>query len=159
MMRVGQSVDIHPLQPGIPLVLGGVQIDSPCGLQGHSDADVLVHAAAESLLGALALGDLGTHFPDTDPRYRGISSMILLEHVVALVHEKGYQVSNIDITVLAEKPKLAPYVQMMRENLAGALKVEVEQVSVKATRGEKLGFVGRQEGIAALSVCLLEKMA
>lgn len=157
MIRVGQSVDIHPLEEGRPLVLGGVQIDSPMGLVGHSDADVLVHAVAESLLGALALGDLGHHFPDTDPRYKGISSMLLLEHVSALVREQGWRVGNIDAQVLAEIPKLAPYIEQMRENLALTLKCSKEQISVKATRGEKLGFVGRKEGMAALCVCLLEK--
>lgn len=159
MMRIGQAVDIHPLKAGRPLILGGVQIDSPLGLDGHSDADVLLHAIAESILGALALGDLGHHFPDTDPRYKGISSMLLLEHTAALMHQEGYVLSNLDATVMAEQPKLAPYIEMMRENIARVLEADVSQVSVKATRGEKLGFVGRQEGICSLCVCLLEKNA
>lgn len=159
MMRIGQAVDIHPLKAGRPLILGGVQIDSPLGLDGHSDADVLLHAIAESILGALALGDLGHHFPDTDPRYKGISSMLLLEHTAALMHQEGYVLSNLDATILAEKPKLAPYIEMMRENIARVLEADLSQVSVKATRGEKLGFVGRQEGICSLCVCLLEKNA
>lgn len=158
-MRIGQAVDIHPLKAGRPLILGGVQIDSPLGLDGHSDADVLLHAIAESILGALALGDLGHHFPDTDPRYKGISSMLLLEHTAALMHQEGYVLSNLDATILAEKPKLAPYIEMMRENIARVLEADLSQVSVKATRGEKLGFVGRQEGICSLCVCLLEKNA
>lgn len=159
MMRIGQAVDIHPLKAGRPLILGGVQIDSPLGLDGHSDADVLLHAIAESILGALALGDLGHHFPDTDPKYKGISSMLLLEHTAALMHQEGYVLSNLDATVMAEQPKLAPYIEMMRENIARVLEADVSQVSVKATRGEKLGFVGRQEGICSLCVCLLEKNA
>lgn len=159
MVRIGQAVDIHPLKAGRPLILGGVQIDSPLGLDGHSDADVLLHAIAESILGALALGDLGHHFPDTDPRYKGISSMLLLEHTAALMHQEGYVLSNLDATIMAEQPKLAPYIEMMRENIARVLEADVSQVSVKATRGEKLGFVGRQEGICSLCVCLLEKNA
>lgn len=158
MIRVGQSVDIHPLEDGRPLVLGGVQIDSPKGLKGHSDADVLLHAVAESILGAMAAGDLGTHFPDTDPKYKGISSMILLQHVGALMRENGWKIGNIDATVLAEKPKLAPYISQMQENIAKTLQCNADQVSVKATRGEKLGFVGRMEGMAAMSICLLESV-
>lgn len=156
MMRIGQAVDIHPLKAGRPLILGGVRIDSPLGLDGHSDADVLLHAIAESILGALALGDLGHHFPDTDPKYKGISSMLLLEHTAGLMRQNGYQIGNVDATILAEKPKLAPYIEMMRENVARVLECDISQVSIKATRGEKLGFVGRQEGICSLCVCLLE---
>lgn len=159
MMRIGQAVDIHPMKAGRPLILGGVRIDSPMGLDGHSDADVLLHAIAESILGALALGDLGHHFPDTDPKYKGISSMLLLEHTAGLMRQNGYQIGNVDATILAEKPKLAPYIEMMRENVARVLECQVDQVSIKATRGEKLGFVGRQEGICALCVCLLENRA
>lgn len=159
MMRIGQAVDIHPLKAGRPLILGGVRIDSPMGLDGHSDADVLLHAIAESILGALALGDLGHHFPDTDPKYKGISSMLLLEHTAGLMRQNGYQIGNVDATILAEKPKLAPYIEMMRENVARVLECQVDQVSIKATRGEKLGFVGRQEGICALCVSLLENRA
>ncbi len=159
MMRIGQAVDIHPLKAGRPLILGGVRIDSPLGLDGHSDADVLLHAIAESILGALALGDLGHHFPDTDPKYKGISSMLLLEHTAGLMRQNGYQIGNVDATILAEKPKLAPYIEMMRENVARVLECDISQVSIKATRGEKLGFVGRQEGICSLCVCLLESRA
>lgn len=158
MFRIGQSIDIHPLKEGRRLVLGGVEIDSSKGLLGHSDADVLCHAIGESILGALALGDLGTHFPDTDPAFKGISSMLLLEKVYQMMNEHGYQVGNIDATVLAERPKLAPYIPKIRENLANCLHCKVDQISVKATRGEKLGFVGRQEGMAALAVCLLEEV-
>lgn len=156
MIRVGQSVDIHPLKPGRDLVLGGVKIDHETGLDGHSDADVLVHGIAESILGALALGDLGTHFPDTDPRYKGISSLKLLAHTVDLAAHTGYRLVNLDATILAERPKMAPHIPVMRENIARVLSCDVSQVSIKATRGEKLGFVGRQEGIAAVCVCLLE---
>lgn len=152
-------MDIHPLKAGRPLILGGVRIDSPLGLDGHSDADVLLHAIAESILGALALGDLGHHFPDTDPKYKGISSMLLLEHTAGLMRQNGYQIGNVDATILAEKPKLAPYIEMMRENVARVLECDISQVSIKATRGEKLGFVGRQEGICSLCVCLLESRA
>lgn len=159
MMRIGQAVDIHPLKAGRPLILGGVRIDSPLGLDGHSDADVLLHAIAESILGTLALGDLGHHFPDTDPKYKGISSMLLLEHTAGLMRQNGYQIGNVDATILAEKPKLAPYIEMMRENVARVLECDISQVSIKATRGEKLGFVGRQEGICSLCVCLLESRA
>lgn len=159
MIRIGQSIDIHPLKAGRPLILGGVEIDNPLGLDGHSDADVLVHAIAESMLGALALGDLGKHFPDTDPKYKGISSMKLLAHVYDLITQKGYCVGNIDSTILCEKPKLAPYILQMRENISAALHCPVDTISIKATRGEKLGFVGRQEGMCALAVCLLEKQA
>lgn len=156
MIRIGQSVDIHPLKQGRPLILGGVEIQHDQGLDGHSDADVLCHAIAESILGALALGDLGHHFPDTDPKYKGISSILLLKEVCRLMKEQGYKIGNLDAQVLAEKPKLAPYIEQMRKNVADALKCEVSQVSIKATRGEKLGFVGRQEGMAALCVCLVE---
>lgn len=157
MFRIGQSIDIHPLEDGRRLVLGGVEIDSPKGLGGHSDADVLIHAIAESILGALALGDLGTHFPDTDPKYKGISSMILLEHVFKKMKDCGFHVGNIDATILAEKPKLAAYIPQMCENIARCLHCQIDQISIKATRGEKLGFVGRQEGMEAMCVCLLEQ--
>ncbi len=157
-MRIGQSVDIHPLKEGRELVLGGVKIDHSKGLDGHSDADVLVHAVAESILGALALGDLGTHFPDTDPKYKGIASIRLLEHVYVLMKEQGYRIGNVDATIMAERPKMAPHIFSMRKNLASALHCQVDQISVKATRGEKLGFVGREEGITSLCVCLLEEV-
>lgn len=156
-MRIGQSVDIHPLKKGRDLILCGVKIDHDQGLDGHSDADVAAHAIMESILGALALGDLGTHFPDTDPRYKGANSMKLMEHVRDLMDHAGYRVGNIDATILAEKPRLAPFIDQMRENTAAALGCTKDQISIKATRGEKLGFVGRREGILALSVCLLEE--
>lgn len=156
-MRIGQSIDIHPLKENRDLILGGVKIEHPLGLYGHSDADVLVHAIAESILGALALGDLGKHFPDTDPKYKGISSIVLLEHVYALMKEKGYHIGNVDATILAEKPKMAGYILKMRENIAHSLHCDIDKISIKATRGEKLGFVGREEGIASMCVCLLEE--
>ena len=157
MLRIGQAIDMHPLKEGRDLILGGVKIDHEKGLDGHSDADVLVHAVAESVLGALALGDLGAHFPDTDPKYRGISSLKLLEHVYTLMRENGYEIGNVDATIMAERPKMAPHIATMRENLANALHCEIQKISVKATRGEKLGFVGREEGMTALCVCLLEE--
>ncbi len=159
MIRIGQAVDIHPLVASKPLVLGGVQIDYEKGLKGHSDADVLLHAIGESILGALALGDLGHHFPDTDPAYKGISSMLLLEKIYQLMTNQGYVIGNVDATILAEKPKLMPYIEQMRENIATCLHCNIDQISIKATRGEKLGFVGREEGMTALAVCLLEKKA
>lgn len=155
MIRIGQSVDIHPLKEGYRLVLGGVEIDGPKGLVGHSDADALVHAIAESILGALALGDLGFHFPDTDPKWHNVSSMLILEAVYQKMHHENYRIGNVDATILAEKPKLAPYIEQMRFNVAKTLHCNFNQVSIKATRGEKLGFIGQEEGIAALAVCLL----
>lgn len=156
-MRIGQAIDIHPLENGRPLVLGGVEIDSPKGLKGHSDADVLLHAIAESILGALALGDLGANFPDTDPKYKGIASTLLLDEVYRKMREKKYHIGNVDATIMAEKPHLAGYKAQMTENVASILHCDVDQISIKATRGEKLGFVGRQEGMTALAVCLLEE--
>lgn len=157
-MRIGQSIDIHQLTPNRPLILGGVQIPHELGLLGHSDADVLVHAIGESILGALALGDLGKHFPDTDPAYKGISSMKILEKIYELMEANQYRIGNIDATILAEKPKMAPHILKMRENIASCLHCELSQVSIKATRGEKMGFVGKEEGMAAMSVCLLEEV-
>ncbi len=157
MMRIGQSIDIHPLKEGRPLILGGVHIASPIGLDGHSDADVLAHAVMESILGALALGDLGHHFPDTDPKYKGADSMMLMKEVYALMCEKGWKIGNVDALVMAEAPKLAPYIEQMRYNIASVLNCGIDQISVKATRGEKMGFVGRKEGMMATCVCLLEK--
>lgn len=156
-MRIGQAIDIHQLVEGRDLILGGVKIEHTLGLLGHSDADVLLHAIAESILGALALGDLGKHFPDTDPKYKGISSVVLLEHVYELMNEKGYHIGNLDATILAEKPKMAPHILQMRENIAKSLHCDIDCVSVKATRGEKLGFVGNEEGIVSTCVCLLEE--
>lgn len=154
-MRIGTGYDVHKLVEDRPLILGGVTIPYERGLLGHSDADVLVHAIMDSMLGALALGDIGKHFPDTDPAYKGISSIKLLEHVNALCREKGYTVSNLDTVVIAERPKLAPYINVMRNNIATALDIPVGQVSVKATTTEGLGFCGTGQGIAAQATTLL----
>lgn len=156
-MRIGQSIDIHPLKEGRKLIMGGVEIPHFQGLDGHSDADVLLHAVVESILGALALGDLGTHFPDTDDRYKGISSLELLKKVYGLMDEKGYKIGNLDALILAEKPKMAAYIPQMILNVSSVLCCDSNQISIKATRGEKLGFVGREEGIVATCVCLLEE--
>ena len=154
-MRIGTGYDVHKLTTGRALILGGVTIDHPLGLDGHSDADVLVHAVMDALLGAAALGDIGKLFPDTDERYRGCSSLWLLEQVSAALHEAGYRVGNIDATIVAQKPKLAPYLTAMRENIACKLGIPTNDVSVKATTEEHLGFTGREEGIAAQAVCLI----
>ncbi len=157
-MRIGQAIDIHQLVENRDLILGGVKIEHQKGLLGHSDADVLLHAIAEAIIGALGLGDLGTHFPDTDEKYRGISSMKLLAEVGKMMRSLNYEVGNIDSTILIEEPKLAKYKQQMEKNIADVLKCEVSQVNVKATRGEKLGFVGNKEGVVALaSVLLIER--
>jgi len=156
-MRIGQSSDIHRLVEGRKLILGGVEIPHTKGLLGHSDADALVHAAAESILGALALGDLGKHFPDTDPKWEGVSSLVILSAVKDMMVEKGYRIGNLDCLVLIEKPKMAPHIQEMRQNIADALDCDIDRVSVKATRGEGLGFVGREEGVLAQAVVLLEE--
>ena len=154
-MRIGHGYDVHRLVEGRRLILGGVEVPFDKGLLGHSDADVLTHAVMDALLGAAALGDIGRHFPDTDPAYAGADSLKLLDHVVELLEEKGYQVGNVDATILAQKPKLAPYIEKMRDNLAARMKVEPDQVNVKATTEEKLGFTGAEEGIAAHAVALL----
>ena len=154
-MRIGHGYDVHRLVEGRKLILGGVEVPHTLGLLGHSDADVLTHAVMDALLGAAALGDIGRHFPDTDPAYAGADSLKLLDHVVELLEEKGYQVGNVDATILAQKPKLAPYIEKMRDNLATRMKVEPDQVNVKATTEEKLGFTGAEEGIAAHAVALL----
>ena len=156
-MRVGHGYDVHRLTEGRKLVLGGVEIPYTLGLLGHSDADVLLHALIDSLLGAAALGDIGKLFPDNDPRYKDISSMLLLERAMEKICEKNYRVGNVDVTVLAQCPKLLPYIPQMRENIARALGVEVDRVNVKATTEEGLGFTGRGEGIACHAVCLLEE--
>ncbi len=155
--RIGHGYDVHRLVPGRALILGGVNVPYEKGLLGHSDADVLVHAVMDALLGALALGDIGYHFPDTDPTYEGASSMVLLSRVAEMMQARGYHVGNIDATVLAERPKLRPYIATMQENVAEALGCSTEQVNIKATTEEKLGFTGAGEGIAAHAVCLLEK--
>lgn len=156
-MRIGQSVDIHQLVEGRDLILGGVKIEHTKGLLGHSDADVLVHAIMESLIGAMGLGDLGKHFPDTDPKYKGISSILLLEETYKMMEVHGYEVGNIDAIILAERPKMAPHIPLMKENIARALHTDISRINIKATRGEKLGFVGREEGIVSMSVCLIEE--
>lgn len=157
-MRIGHGYDVHALVAERALIMGGVDIPYEKGLKGHSDADVLTHAVCDALLGAAALGDIGKHFPDSDPAYKGISSIKLLAHVVALLKEHGYGVVNIDSTVIAQAPKLAPYISAMRANIADAACMDVDAVSVKATTEEHLGFTGSGEGIAAHAVCLIEKL-
>lgn len=156
-MRIGQSVDIHRLDKGNHITLGGVSINCDFSLVAHSDGDALVHAISESILGALALGDLGHHFPDTDPKYKDISSILILKEVVKLMEERNYEIGNIDSLIIIEKPKMAPYIEMMRENIAGACNCRLDQVSVKATRGEKLGFVGESKGVVATAIVLLNE--
>lgn len=156
MNRVGFGFDLHPLVAGRPLILGGVTVASEVGLDGHSDADVLTHAIGEALLGALALGDLGRHFPDTDPRYKGVSSLVLLGAVIDLVRSRGGRLVNVDATVLAQAPRLSPHLPEMAKQLAAVLGVPLEQVSVKAKSPEGLGLVGRREGIAAMAVVSVE---
>lgn len=157
MIRTGTGYDVHRLGEGLPLRLGGVDIPHTHGLIGHSDADVLVHAISDALLGAAALGDIGQHFPDTDPQYRGINSLLLLSHVGNLLRDRGYTIGNIDSTIAAQRPKLAPHIMQMRENIAHALDIDPGRVSVKATTTEHLGFEGREEGISAQAVALIEK--
>lgn len=156
-MRVGMGYDVHRLTAGRKLILGGVEIPYGKGLLGHSDADVLVHAVMDALLGAAALGDIGKHFPDTDPEYEGVSSIRLLEHVGRVLDEKGYVIENIDATIVAQRPKMRPYIEQMRENIATALRIETDQVNVKATTEEGLGFTGTGEGISSQAVCAVEK--
>ncbi len=156
-IRVGHGYDVHRLIENRKLILGGVEIPYEKGLLGHSDADVLVHAIMDALLGAAALGDIGTHFPDTDPAYSGADSIGLLKQVCRLLAQKGYQVSNIDATVIAQQPKLKPYIQTMRQRIADAMQTEPDAVSIKATTEEKLGFTGRLEGISAHCVALITK--
>ena len=156
MMRVGMGYDVHKLVEGRDLILGGVTVPHTLGLLGHSDADVLVHAVMDALLGAAALGDIGKHFPDTDPAYKGISSILLLQKVGQLLEEHCFQIENIDATVLAQRPKLRPYIDEMRRNIASACNLDLDCVSIKATTEEGLGFTGRGEGIAAHAVCLLK---
>ncbi|WP_444657862.1 2-C-methyl-D-erythritol 2,4-cyclodiphosphate synthase [Caproiciproducens sp. R2] len=155
-MRIGHGYDVHRLTEGRKLILGGVEIPYDKGLLGHSDADVLAHAVADSLLGAAALGDIGTHFPDTDPAFKNADSLVLLTRVCALLAQKNYRIANIDATIIAQAPKLKPYIEAMRERLAAACGVGLNQISVKATTEEHLGFTGAGEGIAAHAVCLIE---
>jgi 2-C-methyl-D-erythritol 2,4-cyclodiphosphate synthase len=156
-MRIGHGFDVHRLVPGRPLVLGGVTIPWSLGLLGHSDADVLLHAICDAILGALGLGDIGKHFPDSDPVYRGIDSMRLLEHVVALATARGYAVANLDTTVVAQQPKLAPHIPAMVARIAAGCRVDRGRINVKATTTEQLGYTGRGEGIAAHAVVLMER--
>lgn len=157
MMRIGHGYDVHKLTEGRRLILGGVEIPYEKGLLGHSDADVLVHTVIDSLLGAAALGDIGKLFPDSDPAYKGADSIELLKEVCRVIAEKGYSVGNIDSTVCAQAPKLAPYINQMRKNIAAACKIDISQVSVKATTEEGLGFTGEKLGISATAVCIIEK--
>ena len=154
-MRIGLGYDVHRLTEGRDLILGGVKIPYEKGLLGHSDADVIVHAIMDALLGAAALGDIGQHFPDTDPQYEGISSIKLLEHVGRLLEEHNYVIENIDATIIAQRPKMMPHLPQMRENVARALQIEADQVNIKATTEEGLGFTGSGEGISAQAICLL----
>ncbi|MBO6292470.1 MAG: 2-C-methyl-D-erythritol 2,4-cyclodiphosphate synthase [Selenomonas sp.] len=158
MTRFGMGYDVHKLVEGRKLILGGVEVPHTRGLLGHSDADVLLHAISDALLGAAALGDIGRHFPDTDPQYKGADSMKLLAHVVALIKEKGYKVGNVDATIVAQRPKLKDHIQTMNENIARVLEVEPDQVNVKATTEEKLGFTGTEQGISAYAVAGLERV-
>jgi 2-C-methyl-D-erythritol 2,4-cyclodiphosphate synthase len=157
MFRTGHGYDVHKLVEGRDLIIGGVKIPHEKGLLGHSDADVLLHAVMDSLLGAAALGDIGKHFPDTDERFKGADSMKLLEHVAHLINEKGYMIGNIDATVIAQAPKLAPYIETMRRNIADAAGCDIDAVNVKATTEEHLGFTGEKLGISAHSVCIISK--
>ena len=156
-MRIGHGYDVHKLVEGRDLILGGVKIEHTLGLLGHSDADVLLHAVSDSLLGAAGLGDIGKHFPDTDPQYKGADSLKLLEIVAQRVKEVGYRVSNIDVTMIAQRPKLRPHIEQMEANIAAAVGVDVSRINVKATTEEKLGFTGTEEGMACHAVCLLEE--
>lgn len=157
-MRIGMGYDVHKLVKDRKLILGGVEIPYEKGLLGHSDADVLLHAIMDALLGAAALGDIGKHFPDTDMKYKGISSIKLLEHVGALLEDNGYIIENIDATIIAQRPKMRPYIDRMCENIASALHIELDQINVKATTEEGLGFTGSGEGISSQAICLLEKV-
>ena len=157
MFRTGIGYDVHQLAEGLPLWLGGVKVPHSKGLVGHSDADVLIHAICDALLGAAALGDIGKHFPDSDPAYKGIDSKILLAKVCELLKGKGYTIGNVDAILCMQKPKVAPYIQTMRETLASVMQVDIDTVSVKATTTEHLGFEGREEGISAIANVLIEK--
>jgi len=156
-MRIGQGFDVHAFGPGDHVTLGGVRIPHTHGLIAHSDGDVAIHALCDALLGALALGDIGKHFPDSDSRWKGADSLRLLAQCMALVRERGYSLGNADVTIICEKPKLAPHIESMRERLASAIQCDVDAVSIKATTTEKLGFTGRGDGIAAMAMVLLQK--
>ena len=156
-MRIGHGYDVHKLVEGRDLIIGGVKIEHTLGLLGHSDADVLLHAVSDALLGAAGLGDIGKHFPDTDPQYKDADSLKLLEIVAQRVKAAGYRVSNIDVTMIAQRPKLRPHIEQMEKNIAGAVRIDVSRVNVKATTEEKLGFTGEELGMACHAVCLLEE--
>ena len=156
-LRIGNGYDVHRLVEGRKLILGGVEVPHSLGLDGHSDADALVHALCDALLGALGAGDIGAYFPDTDAKWKGISSLLLLKEVMRMCREKGFQIANVDSVIVAQKPKLAPHLPEMKKNIALALDVETDQINIKATTTEKLGFAGREEGIAAYAVALLVK--
>ncbi|MCF0132378.1 MAG: 2-C-methyl-D-erythritol 2,4-cyclodiphosphate synthase [Blautia sp.] len=158
MMRVGIGYDVHKLTKDRDLILGGVDIPWELGLLGHSDADVLIHAVMDALLGAAALGDIGKHFPDTDPKFKGISSILLLKHVTALLAENGYRIGNVDATIIAQRPKMAPHIPQMRKNMAQAMGIRESQLNIKATTEEGLGFTGAGEGISSQAICLLEEI-
>ena len=157
-MRIGHGYDVHKLVEGRKLILGGIEVPHTLGLLGHSDADVLTHAIMDSILGAAALGDIGQHFPDNDDRYLGADSTELLRHVMELIREKGYRIGNLDATIIAQKPKLMSYLPQMRKKLAEVMEISEDRLNIKATTEEHLGFTGRQEGISAHCVCLLEEM-
>ena len=156
-MRIGHGYDVHKLVEGRDLILGGVKIDHSLGLLGHSDADVMLHAVSDALLGAAGLGDIGKHFPDTDPQYKGADSLKLLEIVAQRVKEAGYWVSNIDVTMIAQRPKLRPHIEKMEANIAAAVGIDVSRINVKATTEERLGFTGTEQGMSCHAVCLLEE--
>ena len=156
-MRIGHGYDVHKLVEGRKLILGGVEIPHTLGLLGHSDADVLLHAVSDALLGAAGLGDIGVHFPDTDPAYKGADSRVLLQIVGQKVAQKGYRISNIDVTMIAQRPKLKPHILQMKQNIADTLGMDPDRVNVKATTEEHLGFTGREEGLSCHAVCLLEE--
>ena len=156
-MRIGHGYDVHKLVAGRDLIIGGVKIEYELGLLGHSDADVLLHAVSDALLGAAGLGDIGKHFPDTDPTYKGADSLMLLKVVAERVRDAGYRVSNIDVTMIAQKPKLRPHIPQMEANIASAVGIDVSRINVKATTEEKLGFTGNMEGMSCHAVCLLEE--
>lgn len=157
-MRIGMGYDVHKLVPNRDLIIGGIKIPHETGLLGHSDADVLLHAIMDSLLGAAALGDIGKHFPDTNEKFKGISSIELLKEVKLLLDMAGYSIGNIDATIIAQRPKMAPHIQLMRENISKTLNIDIDQVNIKATTEEGLGFTGSEEGISSQSICLLTKV-
>ncbi len=156
-IKIGHSKDVHRLAEGETLFLGGIQLEHELGLVGHSDADVLLHAITEAIIGAMGMGDIGHFFPDTDPKFKGVDSKVLLAHVIDVMNQNGYKLGNIDSTIFAERPKIGPHIEKMRTTIAEVCKVSVEDVNVKATRGEKMGFVGREEGMGAEAVVLLIK--